>query len=98
MDVSYTLHEIEFEWDERKSKTNLRKHKISFETACEVFFDPFIRVVDAGIVARERREAVIGMTKDWRLLYIVFVSRDQVIRLLSARSVEKGERTLYENQ
>ena len=98
MDVTCTLHQIEFEWDERKSKTNLRKHKISFETACEVFFDPFIRVVDAGIVEGEPREAVIGMTKNLRLLWVVFVEREEVIRLLSARSVEKGERTLYENQ
>ena len=98
MNVSYTVHEIEFEWDERKSKTNLRKHKISFETACEVFFDPFIRVVDAGTVEGELRAAVIGMTKNWRLLCVVFVEREDVIRLLSARAVEKGERTLYENQ
>ena len=98
MDVSYTLHEIEFEWDQQKSKTNLRKHKISFETACEVFFDPFLRVVDAATVEGEPREAVIGMTTNWRLLCVVFVEREEVIRLLSARAVEKGERTLYENQ
>ena len=98
MDVGYTLHEIDFEWDDRKSKTNLRKHKISFETACEVFFDPFLRVIDADTVESEPREAVIGMTKTWRLLCVVFVEREDVIRLLSARSVEKGERTLYENQ
>ena len=98
MDITFTLHEIQFEWDEQKSKTNLRKHKISFESACEVFFDPFIRVVDAGIVEDEPREAVIGMTKNLRLLWVVFVEREEVIRLLSARAVEKGERTLYENQ
>ena len=98
MDVTFTLHEIQFEWDERKSKTNLRKHKISFKSACEVFFDPFLRVVDAGTVEGESRPAVIGMTKNWRLLCVVFVEREEVIRLLSARTVEKGERTLYENQ
>jgi uncharacterized DUF497 family protein len=64
VDVSYKLHEIEFEWDERKSKTNLRKHKISFESACEVFFDPFLSVVDAGTIEGESRQAVIGMTKN----------------------------------
>ena len=98
MDVSYTLHEIRFEWDERKSKTNLRKHKVLFETACEVFFDPFLRVVDAGIVEGEPREAVIGMTVNWRLLYVVYLESGEVIRLLSARPVEKAERHLYEDQ
>jgi uncharacterized DUF497 family protein len=48
VDVAYTLHEIRFEWDRRKAETNLRKHKVSFEAACEVFFDPFIRVAELG--------------------------------------------------
>jgi uncharacterized DUF497 family protein len=49
VDVAYTLHEIRFEWDRRKAETNLRKHKVPFEAACEVFFDPFIYVEDAGV-------------------------------------------------
>ena len=98
MDVSYTLHEIKFEWDERKSKTNIRKHKVSFETACEAFFDPFLRVVNAGIVEGEPREAVIGMTENWRLLYIVYIVGDDVIRIVSARTAEKQERKIYEEQ
>ena len=98
MNVSYILHEIEFEWDSRKAAANLRKHKVSFETACEVFFDPFLHVVDAGIVEGEPREAVIGMTVSWRLLYIVYVEHDDVIRIISARLAEKAERELYENQ
>lgn len=98
MSVRHTLHEIGFEWDERKSKTNLRKHKVSFETACEAFFDPFLRVVDAGVIEGEPREAVLGMTMSWRLLYVVYVERHEAIRILSARPVEKAERELYENQ
>ena len=98
MDVSYTLHEIKFEWDERKSKTNIRKHKVSFETACEAFFDPFLRVVNAGIVEGEPREAVIGMTENWRLLGVVYIEGDDVIRIVSARTAEKQERKIYEEQ
>ena len=98
MDISYTLHEIRFEWDSRKAAANFRKHKVSFETACEVFFDPFLRVVGAGVVEGEPREAVIAMTVNWRLLYVVYVERDDVIRIISARPTEKAERELYENQ
>jgi hypothetical protein len=29
-----------FEWDPYKAKQNLRKHKVSFERAAEVFLDP----------------------------------------------------------
>ena len=98
MDVSYILHEIEFEWDSRKAAANLRKQKVSFETACEVFFDPFLHVVDAGVVEGEPREAVIGMTVNWHLLYVVCVEHSDVIRIISARPTEKAERELYENQ
>ena len=30
---------LTFEWDETKSRTNLKKHGISFEEAQSVFFD-----------------------------------------------------------
>jgi len=98
VDVAYTLHEIRFEWDRRKAETNLRKHKVPFEAACEVFFDPFIRVADAGVMKGERRQAVIGMTLNWRLLYVVYVEQGDVIRIVSARPVEKAERQSYEDQ
>lgn len=98
MDVAYTLHEIRFEWDRRKAETNLRKHKVPFEAACEVFFDPFVRAVDAGVIEGERRPAVIGMTLNWRLLYVIYVEQDDVLRIVSARPVEKAERQSYEDQ
>jgi len=98
VDVSYTLHEIGFKWDDRKARTNLRKHRVSFEEACEVFFDPFLRVVDASLVDGEQREAVIGMTVNWRLLNVVYFEDSEVLRIISARTVEKTERQLYEDQ
>jgi uncharacterized DUF497 family protein len=98
VDVAYTLHEIRFEWDRRKAETNLRKHKVPFEAACEVFFDPFIYVEEAGVIKGERRQAVIGMTLNWRLLYVVYAEQDDVIRIVSARPVEKAERQSYEDQ
>ncbi len=98
MDVSYALHGIGFEWDSRKAAANLRKHKVSFEISCEAFFDPFLYVVDAGVVEGEQRDAVIGMTVSWRLLYVVYVEKGVGIRIISARLAQKSERELYENQ
>jgi len=99
MNVSHTLQDINFEWDDNKADENFWKHGISFETACEVFFDPFFCVGDAGIVDDEVREAVIGLTVDWRLLYVVYVMReDDVVRIISARTTTKTERKMYENR
>ena len=98
MSISYTLHGLDFEWDSRKASLNLRNHRILFEAACEVFHDPFVCVMDAGVIEGEPREAAIGMTVDWRLLYVVYTLREEIIRLISARLATKMERKLYEIQ
>lgn len=46
MNVTYTSHDVTFEWDSQKADENLRKHNVSFETACEAFFDPFVLWLD----------------------------------------------------
>jgi len=89
------LHDIAFEWDSGKAAKNWRKHGVDFETAREVFFDPFLRLGDAGS-AGEERQAVIGMTAGWQFLFVVFVESG-VIRLISARPATSAERRLYED-
>ena len=98
MNVKYSLHNVAFEWDRQKAATNLRKHKVTFELACESFFDPFICYLDDEIVGSELRERVVGLTTTWLLLYIVYVMRDDFIRIVSARLVTNAEREIYENQ
>lgn len=96
MNVRYTLQGIAFEWDRRKADTNVRKHGISFETACEAFFDPFVRVTDAG-ANTEARDAVIGMSENGRLLFVVHIEQDEdTFRLISARRATPAERRFYE--
>ncbi len=42
MDEHYKLQDIAFAWDKVKSENNWQKHGVSFYTACELFFDPFV--------------------------------------------------------
>jgi uncharacterized DUF497 family protein len=98
MNVRYTLHGIAFEWDSRKAAANFRKHEVSFELACEAFFDPFVCYLDEEVVDGELRESMIGLTTTWQLLYVLYVLRDDIIRIVSARSVTKIEREGYEDQ
>ena len=98
MNVHHTLQNTHFEWDSEKASTNLRKHGISFEIACQAFFDPFFHIVDAGVIEGEEREALIGITVNWQLLYIVYTIRGDIIRLISARLATKYERKAYEEQ
>ena len=98
MTIQYTLQDVNFEWDNQKAVTNLRKHKVRFELACEAFFDPFVCYLDEEIVGTELRERLVGLTTSWLLLLVVYVVRGDVIRIVSARKVTKAERETYENQ
>lgn len=95
----YILENIQFEWDEDKAGKNWEKHGVSFETACEVFFDPFIVVLELQEVNRELRDVSIGMTSTWQVLYVVHAAKaDESIRLISARRATRTERKRYEDQ
>ena len=40
---------MDFEWDDRKARTNLAKHDVSFEMATRVFEDPdLLEILDAA--------------------------------------------------
>lgn len=96
MDTTFQLQGQTFEWDSEKAAANLRKHRVSFEQACEVFLDPFLRFLDVSGQG-EAREAAIGLTEDWSLLFVVHVIRRQgAIRIIPARQAEPSERRSYE--
>jgi hypothetical protein len=96
--TKFSLQGVHFEWDGEKERANRRKHCVDFATACEVFFDPFLRVVDVNEESGESREAVIGLTTSWRMLYVVYTERESVLRIISARPVVAAERQNYEDQ
>lgn len=98
MPVRYSLQDIQFEWDRAKAAANRRKHGVEFEEACQAFFDPFLRVVDAGDEGGEAREGILGLTVGWQLLHVVFVERGDSFRIISARRATRPERRLYEDQ
>ena len=99
MKIDCELHGIQFEWESEKAATNLHKHGIAFETACEVFFDPFLRMIEPENLDGQIREAIIGLTMNWKLIYVAYTMRKgDIFRIISARSVTRYERRLYEEQ
>lgn len=90
---------IVFEWDDNKAASNIVKHEgITFEQACEVFFDPFCKLIDAtGPSGREIRDAIIGYTANCKILFVVFIEyREDRIRIISAREATSSERKISE--
>jgi len=98
MNVKYALHNIAFEWDNQKASANLHKHGVSFELACESFFDPFLVRLDDEVIDDELREKILGMTANWKTLCVAYTMRDDIIRIISARFVTLEEKETYENQ
>lgn len=93
----FIVGNLRFTWDERKAKTNQRKHGVSFEEAASVFADTMAVIMDdVEHSDDETREAIIGHSSTDRLLIASFTVRESVIRLISARVVTRNERKDYE--
>ena len=88
----------EFEWDEEKAQSNLKKHGVSFEEAATIFNDPKIATIsDPDHSEDEERYVSLGKSIILRLLSVVHTYRKERIRLISARKATKAEKKTYEN-
>ena len=86
-----------FEWDASKARSNIRKHKISFEEATTVFGDPRAITVVSTVESGERRLVTIGRTSKGRfVIVVVHTDRNDRIRIISARPASRAERRQYE--
>ena len=62
-----------FEWDQRKARSNLRKHGVGFDEARTVFSDSLAFIFDDEEHSeRERREIIVGHSILNRLLLACF--------------------------
>ena len=88
---------LAFEWDEKKSTQNLKKHGVSFEEASTVFGDPLSQTIHDPLHSEEEdRFVTLGESQRRRLLVVVFTDRDDRIRIISARAASRAERKDYE--
>ena len=91
-----------FEWDRIKAKENLRKHRISFDRAAEVFLDPLaISIFDEEHSEHEERWISVGKDRNGSVLVLIHtfseVATDECkIRIISARKANKRETRQYE--
>lgn len=89
---------MDFEWDDAKAATNLRKHRVSFEDAALVFLDPNrIETLDGREAYGEDRWKTVGLAEPALLavVYTVRGSSGEIIRIISARKADNHERKSY---
>ena len=99
MDIQQALNSCEgFQWDKGNSLKSWLKHYVSEGEAEQAFFnEPILLVMDAGHSQAENRYLALGYTDEGRRLFIVFTIRKALVRVISARDMNRKERIEYEN-
>lgn len=87
---------MNFEWDEQKSRANLRKHGLSFADAFRIFDAPMLIDQDNRFDYGEDRWIGIGRIQS-RIVVVVYSEPDaETIRIISLRKALSHERAAYE--
>ena len=71
---------MQFEWDPRKAKQNLKKHGVSFDEAVTAFCDPLSATFDdPDRSVEEQRYVTIGFSSKDRLLVVAHAERERTL-------------------
>jgi uncharacterized protein len=85
-----------FEWDERKNRSNLRKHGFDLADAVPMFNGPMLALPDDREEYEENRWIGIGITHG-RIAVVAFAEcGEECIRIISLRKANQRERRLFE--
>ena len=90
---------VGFDWDDGNRRKSADKHDVGQAEAESIFFnDPLVLVEDARHSLEEQRFNALGQTAQGRLLHVTFTLRASgtLIRVISARDMNRKERQLYE--
>jgi uncharacterized DUF497 family protein len=90
-----TVRVGEFEWDDAKARSNVRKHGVTFEEAMTVFLDVLALPLEEP--RHPERLVLVGESQLGRVVLVVFTERVEggIIRIISARPATKRERKAY---
>ena len=92
---------FQFEWDPDKAISNVRKHRVSFDEAAEVFLDPLaVTTADIAHGEMEERWVTVGAVRNRYLLVVAHTWRESTetvhIRIISARPATNHETRQYQ--
>lgn len=100
MDETGKLQECEgFDWNKGNIEKNWLRHKVSPVECEQIFFnEPLVILGDPKHSIAEKRYAAFGQTDDGRLLTVIFTKRQKLLRVISARVMNRRERKFYEEK
>lgn len=86
-----------FQWDEGNLLKNWERHRVSAGECEQAFFNrPLIAAPDEEHSVDEPRFYALGHTDAGRYLFVVFTIRGRMIRVISARDMNRRERKAYD--
>jgi len=86
-----------FEWDKGNLLKNWEEHGVTGSECEQIFFNhPRVLASDVKHSGKEDRYFVLGQTDAGRLLFVVFMIRKNLVRIISARDMRRKERKVYE--
>jgi len=88
---------IAFEWDKGNQAKSFVKHRITNEESEEVLLS-FEHIIfeDLAHSGIEKRYVAIGLSRNTKMLTVIFTIRKNKIRIVSARPASRKERRIYE--
>jgi len=92
------MDQMGFEWDDKKEKTNIKKHGISFGEASTAFYDEnAIQFFDPDHSEGEDRFILLGISFKLRVLVVChcFRKEETIVRIISARKADRDEEKEY---
>ena len=88
-----------FQWDRGNIDKNLIKHNVENWECEQVFFNrPLLVLYDPKHSVSEKRWAAFGKTDTDRFLVVIFTKRNNLIRIISSRDMNKRERKFYDEK
>ncbi len=85
-----------FQWDAGNDTKTWERHRVTRDECEQLFFNqPLIVADDFKHSLHEARYFALGRTNLDRLLLVVFTIRGALLRVISARPMNKTERRLY---
>ena len=85
---------MNYEWDERKRRNNVKKHGIDFIDVPVLFDGDVVLLPDERFDYDQPRFIAIGILKSL-VVVVAYTERDENIRIISARKATKNEQIYY---
>jgi len=81
---------MQFEWDEKKARSNKNKHRIDFELAPLFEFNNAVVTIDDDVDYGEERLKAVGSIRG-DIYVMVYIETEDVVRVISLRKADRRE-------